>query len=165
MSGRKLLDPTTYVFTYGGGHSSQILIKREFFSTDFRKILEYQISRKSFQWEPSCFMRTGEQIWRRFSKFCEGTFVKQSALLLLCAGRATHQKRLSHDTGGRSRPISQVKNEAMRDADRVPLAQEQIHWGSAFNKVREVVSIKEWTFLDSLHYFQLSERDLLHASN
>jgi hypothetical protein len=28
------------------------------FSADFRKILKYQISRKSFQWEPSCCMRT-----------------------------------------------------------------------------------------------------------
>jgi hypothetical protein len=28
------------------------------FSTDLRKILEYQVSRKSVQWEPSCFMRT-----------------------------------------------------------------------------------------------------------
>jgi hypothetical protein len=47
------------------------------FSTDFRKIIQNQISCKSVWWEPSCSMRTD---WRtdrhdetnsRFSKFCE----------------------------------------------------------------------------------------------
>jgi hypothetical protein len=36
-------------------------MKLEFFSTDFRKILKYQISRKSVQREPSCPMRTDGQ--------------------------------------------------------------------------------------------------------
>ena len=33
-------------------------------ATDFRKILKYQISWKSVQWEPSCSMRTDGQTWR-----------------------------------------------------------------------------------------------------
>jgi len=32
--------------------------KAQIFSADFRKILKYQFSRKSVQWEPSCSMRT-----------------------------------------------------------------------------------------------------------
>jgi hypothetical protein len=41
--------------------SCQILTKLEFFSTDFRKTFMYQISEKSFQWEPSYSMRTDGQ--------------------------------------------------------------------------------------------------------
>jgi len=33
------------------------------FSTDFRKILKYQLSWESVQWEPSCSMRRDGQIW------------------------------------------------------------------------------------------------------
>jgi hypothetical protein len=36
-------------------------MKIEFFSTDFGKVLKYQISWKSVQWEPICSMRTDGQ--------------------------------------------------------------------------------------------------------
>ena len=35
------------------------------FSTHFRQLLEYEISRKSVQWKPNCFMWTGGQTDRR----------------------------------------------------------------------------------------------------
>jgi len=47
------------------------------FSTYFRKILKYQISWKSVEWEPSCYIRTHGQTGihdeasSRISKFCE----------------------------------------------------------------------------------------------
>jgi len=46
------------------------------FSRHFRKILKFQISWKSIQWEPRCSMRTDGQTWHdgaysRFSQFCE----------------------------------------------------------------------------------------------
>jgi hypothetical protein len=47
------------------------------FPNDFRKIVKYQISWKSDQWEPKCSVRTGGQTDRhyetnsRFSQFCE----------------------------------------------------------------------------------------------
>jgi hypothetical protein len=34
------------------------------FSTVFRKLLKNQVSKKSFQWKPSCSMRTDGQTWR-----------------------------------------------------------------------------------------------------
>ena len=38
-----------------------MLMKVEFFFTDFLKMLNHIISRKSVQWEPRCSMQTDEQ--------------------------------------------------------------------------------------------------------
>ena len=50
-------------------YSCQILIKLDFKSTNFQKILKYQISWKSVRWETSCSMRTGGKTWRSYSRF------------------------------------------------------------------------------------------------
>jgi len=41
------------------------------FSTDFRKIIKYQISWKSVQWEPTGRTEGHEDATSRFSQFCE----------------------------------------------------------------------------------------------
>jgi hypothetical protein len=53
----------TQVFTYSPRYSCQILIEPVIFSTDFRKILKYQISRISVQCEASCSVWTDGQTW------------------------------------------------------------------------------------------------------
>ena len=59
----------TWSQMYVGIRVKWLLILSDFsetwiFSTDFRKILKYQISWKSVQWGPSCSMRTEGQTWR-----------------------------------------------------------------------------------------------------
>jgi len=61
-------------FMHSTRYSGQILMKTEF-SRQISKILKYQISWKSVQWEPGCSMWTEGQTWReansRLSQFCE----------------------------------------------------------------------------------------------
>jgi hypothetical protein len=55
----------TWVFTYSTRYSCQILMKLEFSRQIFEKILKYQISCESVQWELSCYMPTdGLTTWR-----------------------------------------------------------------------------------------------------
>jgi hypothetical protein len=66
------------------------------FSTGFRKIIIYQISRKSVPWEPSCCMRTNRQEGRTdrhdeanspFSQCCESAWKEtRTACMLLSCG-------------------------------------------------------------------------------
>jgi len=53
-------------------YSSQILMTREFYGQVFWKILKYQISEQSIQWEPSCY-RTNrhEEDNGHFLQFCK----------------------------------------------------------------------------------------------
>jgi len=54
---------------YIGPHVNYPSFSSEFnetwtFTTDFRKIIVYQISLQSVQWEPSCSVRTDGWMWR-----------------------------------------------------------------------------------------------------
>jgi hypothetical protein len=49
------------VFKCSIRYSCQIFMKIEFFSDQFSKNTQYQISRNSVQWERSCFMRTDKE--------------------------------------------------------------------------------------------------------
>jgi len=67
----------TYVFMYSTRYSCQVLIKLEFSRHIFERILKYQFSWKSVQWEWSCSMRDlqtedrHDEAKSRFSQFCE----------------------------------------------------------------------------------------------
>jgi len=50
-------------------------------SADFRRSVQYQISRKSFPWGPSCYIRTDMAKWRH-SLLCE-----RARLFHLCKAR------------------------------------------------------------------------------
>jgi len=55
-----------------------MIMKLDFFSTDFRKILQYQIPRLPVQWQPSCSVWTDGrknkhgEVNSRLSQFCKG---------------------------------------------------------------------------------------------
>ena len=78
---------TTFVWIFS--HSKKNSAR---YHHSFRKILKYQISRKSVQWEPSCPMRTDRQTEgrtdirdktnRSFSQFCTSAF---KSTLRLCS--------------------------------------------------------------------------------
>jgi hypothetical protein len=60
----------------GGLHEKCPLFLSDFneawiFWAVFLKNIQYELSRKSVQWETSCSMQTDGQTWRRFSQYCE----------------------------------------------------------------------------------------------
>jgi hypothetical protein len=63
-------------------------------STDFRKVLKYEILWKSVQWKPSCCMRTDgrrhDEANRRFSQFCSRA-IRTVALGLLPSHPSTEE--------------------------------------------------------------------------
>ena len=63
-------------------YSCHILKEFEFFSTDFWKIIIYQISRKSVQWELSCSMRKDVRTDRQLQTY--RLYVASSLFLQIC---------------------------------------------------------------------------------
>jgi len=57
-------DQKCILFMWCIRYCCQILMNIKFFSTDLRKVLEYQISWKSVQGEPSCSTQTDGQTWQ-----------------------------------------------------------------------------------------------------
>ena len=56
----------THVFMQSTHYYCQILMKLEFSGQIFENMLKYQILSKSFQWEPSCSMRTDGRTETRY---------------------------------------------------------------------------------------------------
>ena len=71
--------PKCSVGRYSNRCACRVLIKLEIYGQIYRKILKYPVSRKHFQWEPSCSTRTQRRTDRhdeanvRFTPFCRNS--------------------------------------------------------------------------------------------
>ena len=105
-------------------------------STDFRKILQYQISWKSVNWEPNCSMRKGGQTDRRtyrhntansrVSQICERAWKRSVYLtdvrLQLHIWRLTHiwiMYKTEAPTSQRTQSIYIIKTDQLMDFSKI----------------------------------------------